>query len=48
MRLALALAFLVAAAAPATLGTAQTRGGYLAGQPPIDAVRLLPPPLMQP
>ena len=44
MRLALALALLVAAAAPATLGTAQTRGGYLVGQPPIDAVRLLPPP----
>ncbi|MCA6271899.1 MAG: phosphatase PAP2 family protein [Phenylobacterium sp.] len=44
MRLALAFAFLVVAAAPATLGTAQTRGGYLAGQPPIDAVRLLPPP----
>ena len=44
MRLALALAFLVLAAAPATMGTAQTRGGYLSGQPPIDAVRLLPPP----
>jgi acid phosphatase (class A) len=44
MRPVLALALVLLAAAPANLGTAQVRGGYLAGQPPIDAVRLLPPP----
>lgn len=44
MRPILALALVLLAAAPASLGTAQARGGYLAGQPPLDAIRLLPPP----
>lgn len=44
MRPALALSLVVLAAVPATLGTAQTRGGYLAGQSAVDPLRLLPPP----
>ena len=44
MRPALVLAIVLLAASPASLGTDQARGGYLAGQPPVDALRLLPPP----
>lgn len=44
MRPVLALALVLIAAAPASLGAAQARGSYLAGQPAVDALRILPPP----